>query len=523
MLYPITNPIKPNQIQLQNLANVIRMGNTILVIGHELMHWKIAVGSEEISFSLMELIGYEYLRKYVDPIALTNMGFNPSDFPSDLEFNDLIDIPVMKIKTIFTSKFGHSASGIEIIHAIYHLIIRSNPFLGLGFKAAVSKIVNQYSYTNLFPQIPEPLRLLSSIKDFKFFVNATFTHSLQIALENTRIKDKDNLEVYGYYPFNSEGYNNFKIKEPRNFKSVRETIDKTTIYNLFGIHDLNSNHFVITEADYIELLHDLSINEKDKYKSLKYLLSKANLLFIGCNFKDWFLRFFLRICSSDKNEYESSRDKSFIIDNLAKADNNLVVFMNNYSIQTADMPVLDFIRALHSKFNQNEVEENVHKNFIFISFCSADREYVKKVKEQLGKSFIDYKIWYDEDYLKLGHTLDSVIGESIKNCAFFVPFVSSNIQKSEVGNSYFWKEWDLAVKLEKVIVPIWIGKIDEDMILINTKVNVEEGIRNKIIKKNKFGIILPGDDGLSDDPIPKDKIQELKKRQFNIRLEQLKR
>jgi len=50
---------------------------------------------------------------------------------------------------------------------------------------------------------------------------------------------------------------------------------------------------VLTDADYIELIYDLIQAKQNKCAKLLSYLKEGYLLFLGCNFPDWFFRFFI--------------------------------------------------------------------------------------------------------------------------------------------------------------------------------------------------------------------------------------
>jgi hypothetical protein len=266
------------------------------------------------------------------------------------------------------------------------------------------------------------------------------------------------------------------------------------VFNLFGDHVQDPITYVITEADFIELIMDLIGNDK-KYKKFKDLLSEANLLFLGCNFKDWFLRFFLRLCYVNRSDFDNIDKKpKYMIDDLGY-DSNSVVFMNNYAIKFYEGSTEQFIFDLYSGLLQRDLDEgsqSIEKKFfyseIFLSFNSEDRDEVRLIHNQLKERF---DVYMDEVELQGGDKLDKHFAEKINKNVLFIPIITSKIANIENKDRYFWKEWAYAAVNSNTIniLPIWIGAVNNEIVLPPDIANEAE-IKQEIIRKTRLGIIM---------------------------------
>src|SRR5687767_2199072 len=77
---------------------------------------------------------------------------------------------------------------------------------------------------------------------------------------------------------------------------------------------------------------------------------------------------------------------------------------------------------------------------VFLSYASQDAEPARRVCEALRVAGIE--VWFDQSELRGGDTWDQKIRTQIKECALFVPIISTNTQSRREG--YFRLEWKLA-------------------------------------------------------------------------------
>jgi TolB-like protein len=77
---------------------------------------------------------------------------------------------------------------------------------------------------------------------------------------------------------------------------------------------------------------------------------------------------------------------------------------------------------------------------VFLSYASQDAEAARRICDVLRAAGIE--VWFDQSELRGGDAWDQEIRRQIRDCALFVPIISSNTQARLEG--YFRREWKLA-------------------------------------------------------------------------------
>jgi adenylate cyclase len=78
---------------------------------------------------------------------------------------------------------------------------------------------------------------------------------------------------------------------------------------------------------------------------------------------------------------------------------------------------------------------------VFISYASQDAEVAHRIRDTLRDAGLE--VWFDQSDLRGGEAWDASIRRQIRECALFVPLISSNTNARSEG--YFRLEWKLAV------------------------------------------------------------------------------
>ena len=78
---------------------------------------------------------------------------------------------------------------------------------------------------------------------------------------------------------------------------------------------------------------------------------------------------------------------------------------------------------------------------VFLSYASQDAEAARRICDALRAAGLD--VWFDQNELRGGDAWDASIRKKIKDCALFVPIISTNTDARSEG--YFRLEWKLAV------------------------------------------------------------------------------
>jgi len=77
---------------------------------------------------------------------------------------------------------------------------------------------------------------------------------------------------------------------------------------------------------------------------------------------------------------------------------------------------------------------------VFLSYASQDAEAARRICDVLRTGGIE--VWFDQSELRGGDAWDREIRRQIRDCALFIPIISSNTQARLEG--YFRREWKLA-------------------------------------------------------------------------------
>lgn len=146
------------------------------------------------------------------------------------------------------------------------------------------------------------------------------------------------------------------------------------------------------------------------------------------------------------------------------------------------------LNLLNAEILLNQIKQNLGPPYIFLSYSSKDKPFVKKLTDDLKKNGI--RVWYDEYEIKIGDDLLERIKEGLKNSAYYGVVLSN----SYLNSAWASKELQIMLYQEKIqnskkILPILIENVELPHFLQNrvyadfTK-SYEEGL-NALIKKLK--------------------------------------
>src|ERR1700679_1459774 len=85
-------------------------------------------------------------------------------------------------------------------------------------------------------------------------------------------------------------------------------------------------------------------------------------------------------------------------------------------------------------------QTNSPSGAIFLSYAKQDTAPAKRICEALRAAGLE--VWFDQSELRGGDAWDQQIRKQIKECALFVPVISTHTQTRAEG--YFRLEWHLA-------------------------------------------------------------------------------
>lgn len=451
--------------------------------------------------TVIPIIGYDLLNE-----PLMNNG--EPDFLK-LLIKEHVNDDALLDRLVANSHNG-ALTGHELANEYYHSLgARKN-----SFKQKLSRTIKQERFK--WKLIPDSYRKLVSIKHFELFINATFMNSVELAFNTYRGAGLSEEEIKSSYSVMNYGRYDGKLLEPASERGgFRLALKKPVVCNIFGTHDEIAGNYILTDADYVELIHELITNDQEKFSSLLSYLNSGYLLFLGCNFPDWFFRFFIRICVANRLDLTPIRQKA-VIDSLNGIDQSRAVFINNYGIQKLDIDCNTLIDEIYLALNESREEsllDDEGNSKVFISYCLKDRAVAEAIAAQFDANYIEYFIDYRQ--IETGDSIDGKIKKAIDKCSVFAAIVSDSISS---GSPYVCKEWNYAIDTDKLIIPVFKQFVQQSMYLpIEEKTS--GNIRNLILNKdNTAGIPLT-----DDNKIALEQLKDIKEMQYKSRVSGHKR
>lgn len=380
------------------------------------------------------------------------VGFDLYQYSLEEDHTDLLNILHKTYSRAFDEVWDNNKnkSIFNIMNGIFHRLPSDEKD---DFGASLSGRIQEMRANLGF--IPKPFEQLAKIKQFRFYVNATFFKLLEIAVNRNKDlrNEKAKCKIFSYNTLTGnqdiEYDNTISRFSTKNFK-------EPAIYNWLGTHSLD-NEYVISDVQHIDLLAAMISNKNNQYANLELALKGAKLLFIGCDFPDWILRFFLKFCKGNLNKAEL--EKSFIIEQF-EDESSKAFFIDNYGIKKFSVKPDEFVDKLFNQLksrNPDSIEKSLSKNHVFISYNHDDFQIAKQINEQLKNNLID--TWFDETGLMNGDDLDDNIKNAIDNAFAFIPIVTNHANEEPQMRKYYKREWNYAVKPDKynLIFPIRIN------------------------------------------------------------------
>ena len=216
-----------------------------------------------------------------------------------------------------------------------------------------------------------------------------------------------------------------------------EDLKSPLIFNVFG--SLDSVDLALSEEELLEFTGNFYENLKSTPNILKAL--NKNLLFVGCSFPDWMVRFILRLLSNQPlHEWGSDKRQIIIINDDSEFSERQNEFLKNLDIVTYQGSTNDFVTEMSKRWSEKNPNK-VRRKKIFLSYTSADRGAVENLKKAIEEKS-DLTCWYDQRELAPGNEFDTLIAQSIRDSVLFIPLISANSLAHKDG--YVQKEWDTA-------------------------------------------------------------------------------
>lgn len=293
----------------------------------------------------------------------------------------------------------------------------------------------------------EPLRKIAGITNFHLFLSTAIDGYLVQAVNEVRGTTGETVTACSFAP----GY----PTPQRPLLSPTEVC----IFQLLGSQETCPNWAIADEAviEFVLGLH----GEKYRPERLFDALRDRHVLAIGCHISDWLGRFFLR--SLREGPLSAQAAGSVLVEDDQDSDDAFEQYLEAFgkkSYVVGGDPAA-FVEELHRRWSErvgdqpaatptlpsrplDDEPSPAASGKVFISYSHADRNDAEALFDYLCAQGID--LWKDDrdDALAKGSNWDAEIRHRISDCSCFVPLISRNT--SSVSESYFWDEWNQALK-----------------------------------------------------------------------------
>jgi hypothetical protein len=311
--------------------------------------------------------------------------------------------------------------------------------------------------------IAPELRKLLEKKVFRFVFTTTPDHYLETLL--SKIWDND-LRVVNFSDSNSMRSFRKSLKSTSNY-------NQPTLFYVFGKAingQFNPTKFLETDDDAIAFIQKwIKIDDSNL---ISFLRSKR-IFSIGCNFDDWYHRFFWRILTSD-----FSRNGELYNDNAVLSGRNgqLQEYLGFHDVCVHENPwglLLNITEALTKAYSARKYKDFLQKiaweGRIFLSYKNKpDKIAASAIYQELSQR-TTFNIWFDDPKTLGGQHYNERIPGAISYSKIFMPilteavaeilsqYTSEELDEMDLksGLPFFIHEWKLARQVAGItIIPI---------------------------------------------------------------------
>ena len=269
-----------------------------------------------------------------------------------------------------------------------------------------------------FPVLTEFL----SINELNYYINTAVYNNV---LENqiSQVRNHSTTSI------------NFSINELFSDCGDLEKLNDPFVFNVFGSL-LNTVDPALSEEDMLEYTGFFK-EKMNIAPNIINALKNKNLLFLGCTFPDWMIRFILRLLSNEPMHDWGTKRTIIIVNDQSDFRNRQYNFLKNYDVVTYEGNTNDFVHELSNKWKQKNPQQ-VKAKMVFLSYTLNDREAVETLKKAL-ENINNVTCWYDNREIIAGDDFKTEIAKNIKSADLFIPLISTNSLMHKDG--YVQLEW----------------------------------------------------------------------------------
>jgi hypothetical protein len=357
--------------------------------------------------------------------------------------NDLL-IPIDQYlsKQILDAFKVTSQSALSLTQAV-NFLANENKIKMMDIIRKLKSIVKEINFE--FPLLTGFL----GITDLNYFINtAVYNNVLENNLAEVRKQNPTSI--------------NFSINEPFSDSNDLERLQEPFVFNVFGSL-LNTVDPALSEEDMLEYTGYFKEKMKNATNLINALKNK-NLLFLGCAFPDWMVRFILRLLSNEPMHDWGARRTIIVVNDPSDLRNMQYDFLKNYDVVTYEGNTNDFVNELIKQWKQKN-PLSIKNKMVFLSYTIKDKEAVENLKKAI-EGINHVTCWYDNREIIAGDDFKTEIAKNIKSADLFIPLISANSLMHKDG--YVQLEWFTADnvntfrkidgKTEKYLMPVVIDE-----------------------------------------------------------------
>lgn len=294
------------------------------------------------------------------------------------------------------------------------------------------------------PMPGKALMDLASVSAFNLFLTTTFDPLLQRAIDLTRYGGQPLTNVYAFSP------KTHLIDLPLS----RNELEGTTVFHLLG-QVSSIPDYVVWEEDMLEFMFAL-YDKLDMMERLGSVLKDHGLLFLGLNFSDWLVRFFLRVSKQEPLSTPKVHRAYLAESPDAFPSNSLVMFFGAVSrdIQVMKQDPGQFCSELARRWQARHpenataprlslpavVDDEIPKGAIFISYAREDEQSVVQLVRGLRDA--GCILWYDRERLRAGDNWHNQLEDAVKRrCGIFLSVISNTTQSTRESYYHLERNW----------------------------------------------------------------------------------
>jgi hypothetical protein len=301
------------------------------------------------------------------------------------------------------------------------------------------------------PAPGQALLNLASISAFNLYLTTTFDPLLAQALDSVRNGRAGATSVYAFSP-------GAKTKD---LPARRRDLAGTTVFHLLG-RVSSMPEYVVWEEDMLEFIFALN-KHMPVMERLSRDLKEHGLLFLGLNFSDWLVRFFLRV--SKQEPLSTPRvHRAYLADGPGTfSPQSLVLFFGAVSrdIHVMCQDPVDFCAELARRWKARHPDEDhpatlrlpattseMPRGAIFISYAREDEAAAAQLVHGLEAS--GCVTWYDRERLQAGQDWHNSLEDEVKKrCGLFLSVISRTTESARESYYHLERNW-AAARAERI-------------------------------------------------------------------------